>query len=237
MKTKFKLGICFITFISSTGFYYTQNKEKVKNQIYGGFGYMSYSGAYLNQASFNSAISAKNYTTLNPFQHGFGGGGGFCINNIYLGGEGGGFVKNKLFNQTNNMTIESGYGFFNLGYVYSIKKRSFITPLIGIGTGGYVINIKDKTSISSFEDQISRPSNVSEMECGGLLLQAKFAYQYFISANHSSGLFFGIMAGYRYNPANWTMKINNQAVNGPQLNMNGIHLSIILGGGSLTNKN
>jgi hypothetical protein len=236
IKTKFKktgmlLPALFAVFMT-TG----QTLEKKPQSLSGGFGHFSFTEQTLNISSLNSLLKAGNYSQINPNQFAWGGGGNFVIRNFLLGGEGAGFMNSKTSNSVNSLSFTGGYGMFNFGYIAHSGKRSILYPAIGAGGGGFTMIISQKANGNAdFKDQLDTPAGSSQMQAGGLILQAQLAWQYTFWGQEKTGFFIGVKGGYRYCPNTWKLNVNGSALsNSPGINMSGAYITLIIGGGGLT---
>jgi hypothetical protein len=212
-----------------------EQTAKTKRQILnGGFGHFTFSGQQLNLNNLNGMLNTLGYSNLSNNYASFGGGGGFVINNFFIGGEGGSLATSNSSNQNSTLSFKAGCGYFNFGYMLHSTKRSVFYPIVGIGGGGYTMDVKLKNVNPNFQDQLNTPNSGASLQGGGLMINSQLCYQYFFAGHEKEGFFLGIKAGYRYCPTTWKMTVNSaQVSNAPGLNMNGVYVSIILGGGSL----
>jgi hypothetical protein len=128
---------------------------------------------------------------------------------------------------------------FNLGYIVHQGKRSILYPMLGAGGGDFTMLISQKmNSNADFKGQLNTPAGSSQMQAGGLMLQAQLAWQYTFYGEGKSGFFVGVKGGYRYCPNTWKLNVNGSALsNSPGINMNGAYITLIIGGGGLTPSN
>jgi hypothetical protein len=119
------------------------------------------------------------------------GGGGHSVTNKWIiGGEG-----HSSFGPDN----AGGYGFFNLGYALVTTNYIMVYPLLGLGGGA-----------------MTREANPSVSKCA--LLNPSFRIDYLLHLKKSSGILFGLHAGYTFtvysNTWNWSMPYIRFAVGG-----------------------
>lgn len=212
----------------------TENAQGPKN-LYGGFGHLNFSGEQLNLGDLNTSLSANGYGKISPYTGSFGGGGAFVIHNFVIGGGGAWLMNTSTQNGTNTFNIKGGYGHFNFGYVAYTGKRSLLYPTLGIGGGGYNILISQKNPKEDFPQQLNTPQGTMNLGAGGWMATVQLSYQYFFNKNTTEGFCIGIKAGYKYSPYNWrTTMLNNSSIgNSPSMNMNGVYITLFLGGGSV----
>jgi hypothetical protein len=236
-KTGLKLKMLAI--FTSLAFTTQAQEQAVKNKretLSGGFGHFTFSGQQLNLNNLNGMLNTLGFNSLSNNYLSFGGGGGFVFNNFFIGGEGGSLATSNTSNLNSTLSFKAGCGYFNFGYIVHSTKRSVLYPIVGVGGGGYTMNVNSKNVNSNFQDQLNTPNGGATLQGGGLMINSQLCYQYFFVGHEKEGLFLGLKAGYRYCPTTWKMSVNGSHVNNaPGLNMNGAYVSIILGGGSLTN--
>jgi len=156
--------------------------------------------------------------------------------NFIVSGDGAGLQGMSSKNENTACNLEGGYGQFNLGYIVYSGKRSILYPTVGIGGGGYTVEMTKLGSgmSSNFNQQLQTPSGMFKVTAGGWMLNGQITYQYFLHPETTQGFFIGLREGYRYSPKNWEMKMNNAGLtNAPKINMNGFYASIIIGGGGI----
>jgi hypothetical protein len=212
-----------------------QSAKTKRADLSGGFGHFTFSAQQLNMSNLNGTLNSLGYSSLNSNYLSFGGGGGFVINNFFIGGEGGSLSTGNTSNQNSTLSFKAGCGYFNFGYMLCATKRSVFYPVVGLGGGGYTMDVNLKNVNSNFQDQLNTPNGGASLRGGGFMINSQLCYQYFFAGQDKQGFFLGLKAGYRYCPTNWNMSVNGSLVShAPTVNMNGAYVSIILGGGSLT---
>jgi hypothetical protein len=213
-----------------------QTPEKKPGKLSGGFGHFSFTGQMLNLSALNNYLKEEGYNQISPNQFSWGGGGNFAISNFLIGGEGQGFMNSKASNSLNSISFTGGYGLFNLGYIVYQRKRSILYPTIGVGGAEFDMVISQKVNSNpDFKDQLSAPAGSSQMQAGGIILQAQLAWQHVFYGEGTTGFFIGVKGGYHYCPNTWKLNINGSALsNSPGINMNGAYITLIIGGGGLT---
>jgi hypothetical protein len=233
LKLKMLVMLTSLAFASQA----QEQTAKAKRAILsGGFGHLSFSGQQINVSDLNGMLNTLGYSSLNNNYRSFGGGGGFVINNFFIGGEGGSLSTGNSSNQNSTLSFKAGCGYFNFGYIVHSTKRSVLYPVVGLGGGGYTMEVKLKNVNSNFPDQLNAPNGGATLQGGGFMINSQLCYQYFFAGHEKEGFFLGLKTGYRYCPTAWKMSVNGSPVsNAPSLNINGAYVSIILGGGSLTN--
>jgi hypothetical protein len=234
-KTIFKKICLLAPALFSVSLAAAQTPEKKHEKISGGFGYFSFTEQTLNISALNGYLKQGGYSQINPTQFSWGGGGYFAISNFLIGGEGEGFLNSKVSSNLNSVNFTGGYGMFNLGYIVYSGKRSILYPTLGAGGAGFTMLIAQKAaSNADFKDQLNTPMGSSQMQAGGLILQAQLAWQYTFCGEGKSGLMIGMKGGYRYCPNTWKLNINGSALNSsPGINMSGAYITLIIGGGGL----
>lgn len=214
-----------------------EGAKKEPKRLYGGFGYSNFIVQHVNHSALNKELNSNGYGSLASSNYAFGGGGMFCVRNFLFGGGGAWVLGSQAQSPQHRLSMEGGYGFFNLGYVAYSRKNLLFYPLIGAGGGGYTLKIAKKDASGNFNEQLNTPSSMAELHTGGMVADVSLNAQLFFGKS-TEGFFCGLRAGYRLSPENWNFSIGNSGAGGsPAVNMNGLYVSIILGGGSVTNCN
>jgi hypothetical protein len=231
MKTiMYKLLLTGILLLTSR--YYAQETAST-GKLYGGFGAFGFSWEQLNIGSLNTALTGNGYGQLQTSVPSFGGGGYFCIGNILIGGYGSWLSSTQTHNADNSANFKGGYGSFMMGYAFAKGKRSLFYPAIGIGGGGFDLVINEKSSSANFSQQINKPNGTLNAGAGGWIVNAQIGYQRFFGGKDLEGFLVGVKAGYKFSPA-WTISSTSGPMdNAPAINMNGLYVTITLGGGGL----
>jgi hypothetical protein len=235
LNTIGKLLLAVLLFSLKPSAAQTESAIPKNKALYGGIGHLTFSEEQLNLKGLNKTLTQNGYGTLNNYSQSFGGGGSFVIKNIVLGG-GGAWLKNiGTQNSINSVSLKGGYGYFSMGYIAFGGRQSLLFPQLGIGGGGYTMQIQNKRTSIDFSQQLNSPAGVTIIETGGWMANLELTYLYFLNRNAKEGFCFGIKAGYKYAPNNWTAKDNGVALaNSPKINMNGFFVSVLFGGGSVS---
>lgn len=205
--------------------------------ISGGGGYFIFGHNVLDIENFNTALKNNGYNTMSNNFVSFGGGGHAVINNLVIGGEGHGLTgKEEDIGNGYKASINAGYGFFDIGYIFFDIENLHIYPLLGIGGGGIDVKISEISS-PSFNDILNNPRRSAQLTTGGLLISLSLCTEYLLSlgegySNTKGGILLGLRLGYTWSPNyNWTLDGSN-IPGSPNVGINGyfIRLSIGFGG-------
>lgn len=229
-------GIIAGVFVLSSFMALAQEPATCRKSLWGGFGYFALSGEQINIGELNTSLAANGYGQFNSNVVSLGGGGGFMTHKVFIGGGGAWLLGSANKNGGNSAGLRGGYGQFNVGYVVWSGKRSLLYPCLGIGGGGYDITVTKANVTSDFNQQLNAPAGMTTVQSGGLILSGQLSYQFFFNKEALQGFCLGIKAGYKFSPASWKTSINDTELsNAPNINMNGLFVTIYLGGGSLLN--
>ena len=210
----------------------TEHKQK---KLYGGFGHLNFSGEQLNLSGINQALLVNNYRSISLYSSSFGGGGSFAFNNFLVGGGGSWLMHSKTQNTENSVNLKGGYGYFSFGYIVHSTKRALLYPTISVGGGGYTIIVSKNNQQNDFSQQLNSPSGMITLDAGGWMTALQLTYLHFFGKKSLEGYFVGFKAGYKYSPYNWKTKMYTTSLAGsPKINMNGLYLTLIIGGGSIS---
>ncbi|MGM0441165.1 MAG: hypothetical protein ACQEQC_01940 [Elusimicrobiota bacterium] len=175
------------------------------------------------------------------------GGAGYGMEKrLILGGEGfalTGEEKQKVLNGKSYTTsLSGGYGFFDIGFLLYPSKKVNIYPMIGVGGGGLSFKITGEET-ESFNSILNEPGKSVNMKTGGFLLNISIAADYLIILGEDkpgdskhSGLALGVRGGYIYDPypGDWTADDIAGIKEGPNLEITGPYIQLMLGGGTVT---
>jgi hypothetical protein len=215
---------------------YSQDSLHEKLPLHGGFGHFNFSWEQINLNELNTALAANGFNKLSSTSISYGGGGGFCANNFIFSGVGSWLAGSGVQNADLSVDIKGGYGYFSAGYICFSGKRSVFYPSLIFGGGGYSLMIS-KEGNHNFPEQLNTPQDMVTAEAGGWITGVQVAYQYFLNRNGKQGWYIGLEAGYKYSPHTWEVTVNDtKLASSPKINMNGLYLTLVFGGGSLTNK-
>ena len=201
------LGLLLITLLTATAV--------AAPPINGGFGcfgptvgIVDFSG--LDDALATGGISQK----LGSMQWGFGGAGFALIDRVVIGGSGWGGSQ-TVGSDSLRATVQIAGGEFDLGYQVFSMKHLLIAPVLGIGGGGYAIEIeKLSEGPITFGQLIENPGRTSTVSFSGLTLSPQLLVTVPIS-------FVGVQlrGGYCYTPMNpeWALQGGSKLSSGPAI--------------------
>lgn len=236
MKTLGKLiSICVLTVLAHTA---------VAQKYEGGFGYFNAGvGRHLQkgiETRLQSPTLFGNSFNFSPVGRTMGG-KGFGIYNRFLIG-GGGYGTTILDNATNaEVKLSIGGGFFNFGYLFLKKERTFMYGFGGIGGGGSTLEIKN-TSFATLDFSDNQQIPIGEkrkIRAGGFGLEAGIGVQQLIKGKGDdagrSCFMLGLVAGINYFPSqDWRFEANDTKVSGMG-NLSSFYVGITIGGGGINN--
>jgi hypothetical protein len=235
MNTIFKTCL-LATYMMFAGFCNLANaQEKTTRSKYsGGFGHFACSYESVNLSELNTTLGRYGYKALPQSYPSFGGAGYFVIDNILIGGGGGSLMGYEQQSDSTVVNMSSGYGFGAVGYVFSTGKRSFFYPNVGIGGGGFDLQLGKTGASSSFEEQLQNPRGRFFSSAGGLFYNVQLAWQTMLGTSEKAGWSIGIKAGYKFTSSDWSLDVNGQGGNdSPKVSLAGYYITITLGGGAL----
>ncbi len=202
----------------------------------GGFGYFSTGFQRIDFTELDRVLTQYNYPKLNKNMISFGGAGFAMINGFLMGGEGHGMMGSEISNNNYMLSVNAGYGLFNLGYSIYSKRRLLIFSGLGFGGGALEIRIKEK-QISDFDDIIHNPKRGSVLNLGGLMFNLGFNLIYSLIGENDGygGLLIGVSVGYTHfiKLGNWEL-FDSEIPGGPVAGISGLYLRLSVGGGGFT---
>ncbi len=151
---------------------------------------------------------------------GFGGGGGFFIGRLHIGGEGCSLYGSKS---------SGGAGWGRLGFVLPIKGSFSLMPVGFVGGGGLSFDIRQVSGSLPFSQVASANISFGRLSNAGLLAGGGIEVQKAISG----GGFIGLAIGYLHGPnwADWTIENGPPISGGPRLNLGLPYIRLQIGGG------
>ena len=197
----------------------------------GGFGCFGPTVGIVDFGGLNRAFEEGGVQlTHNPssMQWGFGGAGFALVDRVVIGGGGWGGSQ-TVGSDSLRASIEIAGGEFDLGYqVYSLK-HLLIAPMLGIGGGGYTIELQDTTGLPvSFHQLLQHPGRTSTVSFSGLTLTPQLMITVPIT-------FVGVQlrGGYCYTPVNpgWELAGGGKLSSGPAIakGMPFVTLNVVFG--------
>jgi hypothetical protein len=165
-----------------------------------------------------------------------GGEGHGIIGRMVIGGSGQGIIGNTVRTDSLEISLGGGMGTFDIGYLLVSKDRLKFFPMIGIGSGGYGINISKNTNVSlakvaedpGWEIKINKSSFVVDFSINlnfiPLLTEDK-------NDNDIGGPMTGLKAGFIASPKSSTWSYaGGDVTGGPGFGINMVYVKLIVGG-------
>lgn len=198
----------------------------------GGFGCFGPTVGIVDFGGLNRAFEEGGVQlTHNPssMQWGFGGAGFALVDRVVIGGGGWGGSQ-TVGSDSLRASIEIAGGEFDLGYQVFSLKHLLIVPALGIGGGGYTIELQKLTGDPpTFDSLLKNPGRTSRVAFSGLTLSPQLMVTVPIS-------FVGVQlrGGYCYTPTNpqWGIEGGSKLASGPAISkgMPFAALNIVFGG-------
>jgi membrane-associated protease RseP (regulator of RpoE activity) len=196
-----------------------------------GAGYFGPGFTFFKYDDLNTLFTQHGMDLIEKQQFVFSGGGWGQGKRIRIGGYGIGGAK-IVSNDSLDIEVGYGAGFFELGYAIVNKINFMLTPLVGIGGGGLSMKITPKYNRpTSLTGLINSPWGVAKVSKGGIAMYPGLAIDIPFG-------FVGITlkGGYMWSPMNgpWTLENLGSIGNQPDLKLNGpfATVGIMFGGNS-----
>jgi hypothetical protein len=198
--------------------------------VNGGFGCFGPTVGIVNFSGLDDAFATGGITQkLGSMQWGFGGAGFGLIDRVVIGGSGWGSSQ-TVGSDSLRATVEIAGGEFDLGYqVFSIQ-HLLIAPVLGIGGGGYTIELQKLSGTPlTFDSLLRNPGYTSKVSFSGLTLSPQLMVTVPIS-------FVGVQlrGGYCYTPVTpeWGLEGGSRMSSGPTVSkgMPFVTLNVVFGG-------
>jgi len=181
----------------------------------GGFGCFGPTVGLVNFSGLDDALATGGISQkLGSMQWGFGGAGFALIDRVVIGGSGWGSSQ-TVGSDSLRATVQIAGGEFDLGYqVFSIK-HLLIAPVLGIGGGGYTIELQKLSGAPlTFGQLLQEPGRTSTVSFSDLTLSPQLMVTVPIS-------FVGVQlrGGYCYTPMTpeWALQGGSKLSSGPAI--------------------
>lgn len=191
-------------------------------------GYFTIGGVAINNnAALNKRLEKYDYPEFNDLMWSFGAGVyGLVTKRIMLGAELHGHVAGQGSFEGRNVSLDSGSGFLNIGYLFDISHPICAYPMLGIGVGLLKMDIGSEP-MDDFDEVLENPDRqVTLAQMGGLInLGAGLEYKL-----GEKGAFTGFRAGYKMSVGNSQWKSNGFSLQGaPDASLEGPYLHLMIG--------
>lgn len=191
----------------------------------GGAGYFGPGFLFFDYAPINRVLSNHRLSSLNKRQFAFGGGGWGQVGRVRIGGYGIGGSQ-SVSNDTLDVEVSYGAGFFELGYTLAKDKNFMFTPLFGIGGGGISMKITPSTLLYhpvNLDDVLNMPGGIAKVSKGGFTLYPGLAIDIPFGFAGIS-----LKGGYMWTPmsSSWTIEELNRKIAGPDFELKGPFASV-----------
>jgi len=186
--------------------------------------------------NLNDRLEAMGYPTFGSAALSLGGGGyGIVGRRVLLGGEGHGLIRPAQSFQGRNVSVGGGYGLATLGYLAVARSHLRVYPQVGVGAGGFTVDIGSTGEATEFDEVLDDPNRRAELSRGSLLvsLALNATYELFSAPDEAGGLRIGVQAGYLFAPfsSEWQLD-NNPLDDGPDTTgFDGPFVRLLIGGG------
>jgi len=198
--------------------------------VNGGFGCF---GPMLGMVDFTGLDNALQTGGVNQklssFHWGFGGAGYALIDRIVLGGSGWAGSQ-TVGSDSLRVQVEIGGGEFDLGYAALSVRHLIVAPVLGIGGGGYTIELQKLSATApNFDELLKHPGRTSKVSYSSLSLSPQLMVTVPIS-------FVGLQfrGGYCYTPMSpeWELESGGKLPSGPTISkgMPFATLNVVFGG-------
>lgn len=207
-----------------------QNNNQSDNKK--GAGFFTIGTSFIDIGGLNDQLEAAGYPTFDRAALSIGGGGyGVVAGVLMIGGEGHGVIGGEEAYQGRSISIGGGYGLFNLGYLRRLTPDLRAYPMLGIGGGGFSMNIGNTGDADSFEDILQDPNRQATVGRGSFLVSLSAGIEYLFK-EEDGGFLLGLRVGYLMTPfqSNWRLG-GNTLSDSPAASLGGPFLHLTIGGG------
>ncbi|MEO0068612.1 MAG: hypothetical protein ABIK23_05725 [candidate division WOR-3 bacterium] len=197
----------------------------------GGYGCFGPSLALINFDNINKTFRDNKVEELSSQHWMFGGGGYALVNRIMIGGAGWGGTQSVTSESLNLFCqVNYGGGEFRAGYAVLDLKNLLLVPTLGIGGGGYSINLGPyNQTVPNFDSLLHHPGRTSTVDFSGFTLNPQLAIVIpisFVGVEIRGGYCFGPLAG------DWKFADRGVLAKGPEMAKANpwFSLNVLLGG-------
>jgi hypothetical protein len=216
------------------GSLYAQDLPEKKIARSGGGG-LTIGYGFMDVSALHSLIPSYLPSFRNEFFV-IGGSGHGMMNRFVIGGGGFGITRNAIRNDSMKVSLGGGVGTFDLGYLVVDRAKVKLYPMLGIGGGGFGLEMTRKGDVSA-DHLSSNPAREINISQGyfAVDLSLNLALIPVLEKNEKDGSIGGFMtglkAGYIYSlpSSNWRFS-GGDITGGPEFGMNLFYLKLIVGG-------
>ncbi len=207
----------------------------------GGAGFFYVGVASSSFGELNRALVAAGLPEMDETAPTVGGGGYAVIGRLLIGGQGHGMSWGSESVGGTELTLDGGYGLFDLGYVIPVGERGIFYPMIGIGGSGMRLLVTNRDGVGlgpnindpNFSEVLDEPGHRSSLTRGSMLLNVGAGFDIPV-LRPRSGLMLGLRVGYLFSPGadRWYL-YDTRVLGGPDVSPEGLHVRLGIGGGRL----
>ena len=202
----------------------------------GGMGYFMFGWNSIDLSDLNKHLTQKGYSEFSENMFAVGGGGHCVISSFVIGGQGSGILARDVSSGDFNLSLKSGYGTFDLGYIVWSPGHFKIFPMIGVGYGGMELKIVERRPSEPFDDVLQDPRRNVILKTGGMVLDFSLATTYTVDfsddEDSEGGFILGMRAGYTLYPFKSDWKMDEISVpEGPEVGITGPYFRVLIGFG------
>jgi hypothetical protein len=201
-------------------------------RVSGGYGY-AIGGFAMNDVDGLSNF-VGNGASFSGNAIGFGGGGMLSVRSVLLGGEGYSSLKQKATFGNQDLTYESGWGKFYVGYVILGKKGLLLYPKVGIGGYKESLTLNNKSANTSMDTVFTGAYTGTNIVKQGVLMSFGAGFEWMPGFDQSagSGIVLGLDLGYNLaiTENDWKA-FETTLTGGPSLKPTGLYANLHIGFG------
>jgi hypothetical protein len=199
----------------------------------GRFTYVSAGSQTIGISKLNARLNAFGYPSFDETYITLGGGVQFVPGKLMIGAEGAGLLRPTENVLGNFRTSLSGfYGTLTLGYNLFSHDNLLIYPQVGLGGGGMVLKIMERSS-PTFDEALLNPRRGVELSSMGFLIDvgigARYLFRYREGARR--GITLGLRAGYVSSFSDRRWRLDRMEIpGGPAASFTGYYVRLMIGG-------
>jgi hypothetical protein len=200
-----------------------------------GWGYVLVGLQNVGLSDLNGPMVSQGYSRFGETFFSLGGGGMAIFGRLILGGEG--YI---LFDRTSTRgpvqgRLGAGCGFFDLGYVFWQQDQFRAYALLGLGGGGWTLQLTDSASVP-LENVLATPGRASTLTTAGFMACLSVGADWTARLGGGEGgegaVSFGLRAGYALTPfkSQWKMR-DFEITPGTKMGLAGPFVRLVVGFG------
>jgi hypothetical protein len=242
LKTTFMKKTIFttLTFLMALTCSYAQENTSNKTRSMGGGGFtIGYGNMDVSKLQIFAPAGTPKFGNDMMV---IGGTGHGIMNNFVIGGSGFGIVGDVMKSDSVRVSMGGGLGTFDFGYVIINKEKLKLFPMLGIGGGGFGVQMTRTKSLSAAQVS-SNPAQEINVNQGGMVADISINLNVIPHLNYDEksksygGFMTGLKVGFVYGlpRSDWRYS-GGDITGGPRFGINMWYVKLVIGGFGMDSK-